>query len=199
MSLHEKIEPMVFRIEPVHKILYDHVLLKLSSDKVSESITFIEKVYKQFDPQSPFTYSFLDDQIDSFYRTEHRLVQMFNCFSFLAIFIACLGVYGMLSYSVEQRTREISIRKVLGANVSKIVRLVSREFLRCVVLANVVAWPVAYWAIHRWLRSFAYRANTGTTIFLLSAAITFVIYMMTVSHQSFRAAAANPVDSLRHE
>lgn len=198
-SLHNKILPLILRIEPEHRSLYDVVMIRLNPGDIHGTISYIEKTYKQFDPQFPFVYSFLDEQIDKFYRTEYKLLQIFNYFSFLAIFIACLGVFGMLSYTIENRTKEIGIRKVLGANMAGIVKLISKDFLKCVLLANIIAWPVAYWAMHHWLQSFAYRVDLEIKIFILSAIITLGIAAMTVGYQAIKAAAANPVDSLRYE
>jgi putative ABC transport system permease protein len=202
-SLHNKILPLILRIEPENSSYYAYlnnvVMIRLNPDDISQTISTIEKTYKRFDSQFPFVYSFLDEQIDGFYRTEHKLFQIFNYFSFLSVFIACLGVFGMLSYSIENRTKEIGIRKVLGANVAGIVKLISKDFIKCVLLANIIAWPVAYWAMDRWLHSFAYRVNLDVKLFILSAMITMGIALMTVGYQTIKAASANPVDSLRYE
>lgn len=198
-SLHNKILPLILRIEPDYKSLYKVVLIRINSDDISETISYIEKTYKQFDPRFPFVYFFLDEQIDRFYAREHKLLRIFNYFSFLAVFIACLGVFGMLSYTIENRTKEIGIRKVLGANVAGIIKLISKDFIKCVLLANIIAWPVAYWAMNNWLQSFAYRVDLEIKIFVLSAIITLGIASMTVGYQAIKAAAANPVDSLRYE
>lgn len=198
-SLHNKILPLILRIEPEHRFLYDVVMIRLNSDDIPGTISYIEKTYKQFDPQFPFVYSFLDERIDRFYRTEHKLFQIFNYFSFLAVFIACLGVFGMLSYTIQNRTKEIGIRKVLGANVAGIIKLISKDFIKCVLLANIIAWPVAYWAMNNWLQSFAYRANLDLKIFVLSAMITLGMAMITVGYRAIKAATTNPADSLRYE
>ena len=198
-SLHNKIQPLILRIEPEHRSLYDVVMIRLNSDDVPGTISDIEKTYKKFDPQFPFVFSFLDEQIDRFYRTEYKLLKIFNYFSFLAVFIACLGVFGVLSYSIENRTKEIGIRKVLGATVAGIVKLISKDFMKCVLLANIIAWPVAYWVMNNWLQSFAYRVNLDIKLFILAAMITLGIAMVTVSYQAIKAASANPVDSLRYE
>jgi putative ABC transport system permease protein len=198
-SLHDKIQPLVLRFEPVHKYLYDVILIRLSSENISPTISFIEKTFREFDPRSPFVYSFLDEEIDKFYRKEQKFVQTFNYFSFLAVLIACLGVFGMLSFSIEQKTKEIGIRKVLGAKVSGIVKLLSKELLKCVLLANIIAWPAAYWIMRSWLRSYAYRVNLGLSLFILSSAMILAIALLTVSYKALKAACANPVDSLRYE
>lgn len=198
-SLHDKILPLVLRIEPEYRLLYDTILIRLSSENVSPTLSYIEKTFREFDPQSPFVFSFLDEEIDKFYHKEKKFVQTFNYFSFLAVFVACLGVFGLLSYTIEQKTKEIGIRKVLGADVPKIVRLLTRELLKCVLLANIIAWPVAYWLMKGWLHSFAYRVNLGFEMFILSSTMTLLIAMITVSYKTVKAAKANPADSLRCE
>jgi putative ABC transport system permease protein len=133
------------------------------------------------------------------YRAEERLGKIFSAFSFLAIFIACLGLFGLASFTAEQRTKEIGIRKVLGASVSNIIFLLSKEFTRWVIVANLIAWPVAYLAMRRWLESFAYRVGITPWAFLLSAFMALVIAFLTVSFQAVKAALANPVDCIRYE
>ena len=124
---------------------------------------------------------------------------MVGIFSSLAIFVACLGLFGLISFSAEQRTKEIGIRKVLGASISGIVLLISKEFTRWVLAANIIAWPVAYFVMNKWLQNFAYRARIGIEYFVLSALLAFVIALITVSYQSVKAAMANPVDSIKYE
>jgi len=133
------------------------------------------------------------------YKKEDKLGEIFKYFTLLAIFIACLGLFGLASFTTEQRTKEIGIRKVLGASGPNIILLLSKEFTKCVLVASIIAWPIAYYAVNRWLQNFAYRININLWIFLLSAALAFVIVLFTVSFQVIRAAIANPVDSLRYE
>lgn len=133
------------------------------------------------------------------YRKEDKLGQIFKCFCFLAVFVACLGLFELASFTAEQRTKEIGVRKVLGASVAGIVLLLSREFTKWVLLANIFAWPLAYFALSRWLQNFAYRAAIGLWVFFLSAGLAFVIALMTVSCQAVKAALANPIDALRYE
>ena len=133
------------------------------------------------------------------YSSERKLGQMLVSFSGLAVFIACLGIFGLAAYTVERRTKEIGIRKVLGASVPRIIFLLSGGFTKWIVIANLISWPVAYYAMHKWLQSFAYRINLGIGIFILSGLAALCIALLTVSFQTVKAAAANPVDSLRYE
>ena len=133
------------------------------------------------------------------YNAEQKFGSIFGYFSSLAIFIACLGLFGLASFTVERKTKEIGIRKVLGANISNIINLLSKKFLFLVLLANITAWPAAYYFMNKWLQSFAYRIHIGISLFLLSGTITLLIALLTVSFQTIKAARANPVDSLRYE
>lgn len=128
-----------------------------------------------------------------------RLSRLFSIFTGIAIFIACLGLFGLASFTVEQRTKEIGIRKVLGASISGIVIILSKEYVKWIVLANVLAWPAAYVVMNQWLKNFAYRTDIGISTFFLSAVLALVIALLTVSYQSIKAALANPVESLRYE
>jgi putative ABC transport system permease protein len=150
-------------------------------------------------PGTPFEFSFLDRIYDDQYRNEERTGRVFTIFTFFALFVACLGLLGLASFAAEQRTKEIGIRKVLGASVPGILLMMSREFTRWVLLANITAWPIAYYIMHRWLQSFAYRSGIGWLVFILSGFIALAIALLTVSFQAVKAAVANPVESLRYE
>jgi putative ABC transport system permease protein len=147
----------------------------------------------------PFDFQFLDTQIDAMYKTEQRLGQLFNFFAILAIFIGCLGLYGLITFSIEQKIKEIGVRKVLGASISQIVYMLSKEIIICIVIANIVALPVSWYWMNKWLQDFAYRININWWAFVLSGGIALVIALATVSFQAVKAALANPVDSLRYE
>jgi len=133
------------------------------------------------------------------YKKEEKSGEIFKYFTLLAIFIACLGLFGLASFTAEQRTKEIGIRKVLGASVPNIILLLSKEFTKCVLVASIIALPIAYYVVNRWLQNFAYRTNINFWIFILAAALAFVIALSTVSFQAIRSAIANPVDALRFE
>lgn len=153
----------------------------------------------QIYPRDPFVYSFLDDDFDSLYRQEKQRGKVFLVFSVLAIFIACLGLFGLASFTAEQRTKEIGIRKVLGASVESIVRLLSKDFLKLVLLGNLLAWPMAYFMMQKWLGNFAYRVPINLDIFFIAGILALFIALATVSFQAVKAALANPADSIRTE
>jgi putative ABC transport system permease protein len=173
--------------------------VKISSENVPATIAHIEKTWMEFSPEFPFDFHFVDDLLDRIYQNEERLAKTIGYFAGLGIFIACLGLFGLAAFMAEQRTKEIGVRKVLGASVGGILLLLSKEFSKWVVMANVVAWPLAYFGMHKWLADFAYRTDIGVWPFVLSATLALAIAMTTVSYQSMRAATANPIDSLRYE
>jgi putative ABC transport system permease protein len=195
-SLHSEIEPLLLINAPS---LYRYILIKLDSGDIPGTLANIESTWKTFFPETPFEYHFLDEAYDRLYRTEQRMGTLFNYFTGLAIFISCLGLFGLASFMAEKRTKEIGIRKILGASVSGMVILLNREFIKWVLIANIVAWPVAYYAMSKWLQGFAYRTNMGVWNFALAALAAFAIAVATVSFQSLKAATANPADSLRYE
>jgi len=147
----------------------------------------------------PFNYTFLDEAFDQMYRTEQRVGNIFITFAILAIFIACLGLFGLSAFMAEQRTKEIGIRKVLGASVGNIVTMLSKDFLKLVLIAAVIAFPLAWWGMRTWLQDFAYRTEISWWIFALAGAVAVLIALATVSFQAVRAAVSNPVESLRSE
>lgn len=195
-SLHTEIEPLILMMDPRR---FYQTCIRINAENVSSTITFLESTWKKFVPSFPFEYSFLDERIDNLYRAENRMGKIFNYFTALAIFIACLGLFGMASFTAEQRTKEIGIRKTVGATVPNIVTLLSTEFTKLVLVSNIIAWPLAYFVMNRWLQSFAYQTKIKIWIFLVSASAALLIAGLTVSYQSIKAALANPVDSLRHE
>jgi len=197
-SLHHAIEPMVLINKPA---LFYNMVIRLAPNalRTEETIQYVETLWKKFAPDHPFIYSFLDERLNSLYHGEQLMGTIFRCFSGLTIFIACIGLLGMASFTAEQRTKEIGIRKVLGASVPGVVGLLMREFTKWVVLANLIAWPVAYYFMNKWLQNFAYRTGLSVWIFLLSGLAAFGIALLTVSYKSIKAATANPVDSLRYE
>ncbi|MCB0292482.1 MAG: FtsX-like permease family protein [Calditrichaeota bacterium] len=173
--------------------------VRIRPQNVPETVAYIEKTWASFIPYKPFEYFFLDDNYDALYRAEQRTGQLFTRFSLLAIFIACLGLFGLASFTTEQRTREIGIRKVLGASVPAIIFKLSREFTRWVLLANLIAWPLAWLAMRAWLEDFAYRITIGPAPFIAAGLIALVIALLTISYQAIKAALTNPADALRYE
>ncbi len=195
-SLHEEIQPLYFYLNPNRGL---QLSIKIQGGNIPEAIGFIGETIKKFSPRYPFEYRFFDDIFNTAYINEQRMERMFTVFSLIAIFIACMGVFGLSAFIAEQKRKEIGIRKVLGASVSKIVYLLSRDLVWLVLFANLIGWPVAYYAMNRWLQNFAYRTNISLGIFFLSALLTLMVSLGTVSFQAIKAALANPVDSLRYE
>ncbi len=195
-SLHQKIRPLAVVLDKGETAFLP---VRISAGDVSGSVGFIESEWKKFVPGKPFEYFFLDDDFNNLYESEQKTGEIFTVFSVLAIFIACLGLFGLAAFTAERRTKEIGIRKVLGASIPGIVVLLSREFTKWVLLANIIAWPLAYYFMNSWLQNFAYRIDMGWGIFLLSAVIALIIALFTVSFQAVKVAVANPVRALRSE
>lgn len=195
-SMKEQIEPLVIRIKP---FFYRVLSIRIHGSHISETMAEIESTWKQFAPGRPFEYSFIDQEYKKLYRTEERLSDLFLYFSALAIGIACLGLFGLAAYAAEQRTKEIGIRKILGASNPRLIALLSKEFTMLVLIANIVAWPAAYFFMQRWLEDFAYRTAITADVFILAAAAALIIAFLTVSGQALKAASSNPADVLKYE
>jgi len=176
-----------------------YLSIKIHSENITKTVSSIERVWDQFCSGWPFEFSFMDEAYDQMYKSEIRMNHLFRSFSALAIFLSCLGLFGLASFTAEQRTKEISIRKVLGASVPEIFILLSRGLSKWVLLANIIAWPAAYYFMNKWLQNFAYRIGLSVWVFILSGLAAFCIALFTVSYQSIKAATANPVKSLRYE
>jgi putative ABC transport system permease protein len=195
-SLRQAIEPMVFTWDGDQ---YPFFNIRIGPQRVTETVRFLEETWTSFVPDSPFTFNFLDDRIDAFYKQDRRTRSILGVFTILALFTACLGLVGLASFIAEKRTKEIGIRKVLGASTCRLVLMQSREFLVWVLAANAVAWPAAYLAVGKWLQGFAYRVSPGVTPALLAAAFSLLVAFLSVAHRAVRAATANPTGSLRYE
>jgi putative ABC transport system permease protein len=176
-----------------------NTVIRLSSTNMPHLVTQIERLYKDLAPGQPFDYTFMDEDFNNLYRTEHRMGVIAISFSSLAILIACLGLFGLAAYAAEQRTKEIGIRKVLGATVSNITAMLSKDFLKLVIVAAVIAFPLAWWVMHSWLQDFAYRTNISWWVFIMAGGVAALIAIVTVSFQTIKAAIMNPVKSLRTE
>jgi len=196
-SLHNEIRPIVFLL--YKNLPYFYMLAKIDSMKIPETIGFIESTIKQAAPDYVLDYFFLDEYFDQQYWREIRLKEILKYFTVLAVFISCLGMLGLVSFMAEQRTKEVAIRKVLGARNANIVGILSKEFLILVGIANLLAWPVSYYFLNKWINGYAFHTNIGWWIFVLSGVTALVIAFCTVSFQSLRAATADPIDSLRYE
>lgn len=195
-SLHESVGPLMMLVRPRS---FQYLSLRLKTGNTAETMAFVQRKWSALLPDKPFEYFFLDEDYDKQYQAEQRLGTVFSNFSILAIFIACFGLLGLASYAAEQRTKEIGIRKVLGASVSGIVGLLSKDFVKLVLVANLLAWPVAWYAMSHWLQGFAYRVDLGWWIFALAGGVALLIAVLTVSTQAIKAALANPVKALRYE
>ena len=196
LSMHWESGPFIFRIyRPWHRLVF----VKVEGRKIPEALASIEKAFKTYAPDYPFRYEFLDAAFNRQYTSESQLRRLFNLFSWLAIVVACLGLFGLASFTAEQKTKEIGIRKVLGATASSIVTLTIKDFFKWIVVANIIAWPVGYYLMSQWLKSFAYRIPIGVGVFVLAAGLTLLTAFATIIYQAMKAALANPVDSLRFE
>ena len=198
--LHYTIDPLVLELvdDKTENLPFQYLSIKINSADVPATISFIENKWKLFSSY-PFDFQFLDTQVDTMYKTEQRLGQLFNFFAVLAIFIGCLGLYGLITFSIEQKIKEIGVRKVLGASISQIVYMLSKEIIICIVIANIVALPVSWHWMNMWLQDFAYSIEISWWMFALAGGTALVIALVTVSFQAIKAATANPVDSLRYE
>ncbi|MCP4631621.1 MAG: FtsX-like permease family protein [candidate division Zixibacteria bacterium] len=199
-SLREKINPIILTMnQSAHPPRCRYICIRIKSENISNTIGYIGDGWKDIFPGIPFKYNFLDETIDNFYKVEMRIEKLFISFTFLAVFLSCLGLFGLASFMTEQRTKEICIRKILGAPVSDIIIMLTKEYSKWVLLANVIAWPIAYYFINKWLQNFAYHADISFWIFVISGTLALGMAIITVSFQAIKAAVANPVESLRYE
>ncbi|HVV05617.1 MAG TPA: ABC transporter permease [Puia sp.] len=200
-SLHQQIVPLVLAMTPpgTPGFHYNWVSIKIAGNNVPAGVAYLEKTWKKYMPQTPFEYTFLDDKFDELYRSEQRQGTLFTSFSGIAIFIACLGLLGLSAFAISQRIKEIGIRKVLGAGVGSIVALLSKDFLKLVAIAAIIAFPIAWYAMHNWLMDFAYRISIQWWIFIIAGILASAVALITISFQAIRAATAPPVKSLRTE
>jgi len=195
-SLHSEIDPMLFFMSPE---IYSNVMVRIAPGDIQSTIRNIKATWQHFAPNYPFEYGFLDASFDRLYRSEEQMGRIFSHFTFLAVFVSCLGLFGLAAYTAELRTKEIGIRKVFGASASNIVFMMSSTYTRWILLSNLIAWPAAYFFINQWLRTFAYRAQITVLTFALSAVLSIAVALITVSFQAFKAAVVDPIDSLRYE
>jgi putative ABC transport system permease protein len=196
-SLHLPVEPLTLRYGYPWSL--GRISLLLKSENIRSTISDLKKIWDKESPQRPFIYSFLDESFSRQYEKDAHFGKIFSLFSALAIFIACLGLFGLATFTAEQRTKEIGIRKVLGSSVTGIVTLISKDFIKLVAVAIVIAIPLTWWSMNQWLNDFAYRVQIGPGIFIVASLIAILVAVITISFQSVRAALANPVNSLRNE
>jgi len=199
-SLHVPIEPLILRLfKKSWNSYWGNVIIKTEKGQTKQALASMERVYKKFNPGFPFKYYFTDDEIMNNYKAEYTVSKLSRYFAFLAIFISCLGLFGLVTFTAEQKTKEIGIRKVLGASVTGIIGMLSKDFIKLVLIAAVIAFPVAWWMMHKWLNDFEYRVNIGWWVFVVAGVAALLIALLTISFQSIKAAIANPVKSLRTE
>ena len=195
-SLHSPLEPFVLEYSPSRT---NYMLVKVQGDSFQDVLTYMEGKFDEITPGNLFRYYFVDEVFNRNYAEETRALELFKAFSILALFVSCLGMFGLTVYSAEVRIKEIGIRKVLGASGSSIILLLSKKFVLWVLLANILAWPTAFLAMNKWLANFAYRVHIHVWTFVFSAALATLFALITVSYKAIRAAVSNPADSLRYE
>lgn len=197
VTLHLGIEPLVIRYD--NKYGYGTLFIKTVAGQTQDALSLIEKALHKYNPAYPLDYKFLDENFEKMYNSERVTGVLSNFFAAVAIMISCLGLFGLASFNAEQRSKEIGIRKVMGASVSRIVFLLSKDFIWLVLLGNIIAAPIAYLALQNWLNDFAYRVNMGAEVFLAAVIVSVIIAILTVSYRAIKAATANPVEALKYE
>jgi len=199
-SLHRDVRPMGYLLPAaIHSNRRPYLLVKMGSGETAENLAYLRKTWESFSPGLPFEFTFLDAKVEGLYQNDIKAGKIVSLFSFLAIFVSCLGLFGLAAFVAEQRTKEIGVRKVLGAGFSSILWLLTRQFVKWVVVANLIVWPVGYWAMNRWLQGFAFRTSVTVWIFLAGALAAVGIAVITVSSQVLKAAFSNPATSLKYE
>lgn len=196
VSLRTEIEPLILLLYPDD---CSSIIVRIRSENTAQTLEFMGGVWKRFSGDFEYDYRFLNERLDALYRSEQRVGSIITLFTILAVFISCLGLFGLASFMALRRTKEIGIRKVLGAKISSVVVLLIKEFSKWVIVANLIAWPLSYFVLDRWLQAFPYRTDIKLWLFLGTGLVTFLVAILTVSYQSIRAAIANPVESLRYE
>jgi putative ABC transport system permease protein len=195
-SFHQKIEPLVLHIFPAG---FNEFVVRIRPENTAATLSFLEQKWAKLAPNWPFDYKFLDDQFAKLYESEQAFGRLFGVFTGLSIFVACLGLFGLASFTAQQRTKEIGVRKVLGASVGSIVALLSKDFLKLVGIAFVLAAPLAWYFMGQWLQNFVYRVEMSWWVFAVAGLLALSIALFTISFQSIKAALTNPVRSLRNE
>jgi putative ABC transport system permease protein len=195
-GLQTVIEPLAIVWRPA---MFDHIILNVETLNLAAALASVQESWNRLYPAHPCDYYFLDASFNRQYLSEERLGRMLSVFTALGIVIACLGLFGLASFTVEQRTKEIGIRKVLGASGAEIMALLIKEFAQWVLLANLIAWPLTYVAMNRWIQNFAYRAPLGVGVFLAAAGAALAVALITISYQAAQAASADPVGALKYE
>ncbi|MEO8861113.1 MAG: FtsX-like permease family protein, partial [Ginsengibacter sp.] len=195
-SMRNKIKPAIFYN---HQKTYGNIYIKTTGKNLPKVIAATKEEWKKYNADFSFNYNFLDDQFKSLYESEQRTGLLFNLFAGIAIFISCLGLFGLAAYTAQVRTKEIGVRKVLGASVPGIIQLLAKDFVKLVLIAILIATPIAWYIMSTWLRDFAYKINISWMVFVIAGLVAIIIALITISFQSIKAANANPIKSLRSE
>lgn len=198
-SMHQKIVPIVLTMNPPSQQYYNNITIRVAGNNIAGTLAYLEKTWKTLLPETPFQFSFLNENFNKLYESEQKQGTLYIFFACIAIFIACLGLFGLSSFAITQRIKEIGVRKVLGANVGRIVTLLSKDFLKLVLIAALLAFPIAWFAMNNWLKDFAFRISIEWWVFILAGILASFIALLTVSVHAIKAANANPVNSLRSE
>ena len=177
----------------------NYISVKISSDQIPETLKFFEKTWEKLSSRYPLSFSFLDERIEARYQIEQKMGRSITYMAMIAVFLACMGIFGLSLFTVEEKTKEIGIRKILGATASSIVFILSKEFVRWVVVGALITFPIAWIVMNKWLQNFAYRTNIGFDAFAYALALSILVAFLAVSFQSIRAALGNPVNAIRHE
>jgi putative ABC transport system permease protein len=188
--------PIIFTLDHTQDAYFS---CQIRSENIPETLERIAQTYQRMFPGNPFSYFFLDEYFNRQYAADQHFGQVIILFAALAILVACLGLFGLVSFTASQRTKEIGVRKVLGASVRDILVLLNTDFLKPIVLANLIAWPLTWWGMHQWLQNYAFRTSISVWLFVLPSLLVLLIALLTISLQTLKAARANPVDSLRNE
>jgi len=196
-SLHNTVEPLIFRIRPSNRSGF--LFMRIDRENTANTIDAIKEIWNKHNPDLPLDYKFLNETIDVMYGAEQRMSKIFIYFALLAIFISCLGLFGLASFIAERRIKEISVRKVLGASVPGIVLLLTREFFKWIIIANFIAWPIGWYFMNNWLQNFVYRTEIYLWPFLLAGVFALAISVITVCSHTLKTAFSNPADSLKYE
>ncbi len=194
-SLHSEVKPLVITLTDN----FTYYVVRLGEGDLSSQIKYVENVWAEFSPQWPFEFFFLDKDLEQSYNNDKRLGKLINYFAVIAVFVACMGLFGLATYAAEKRVKEVGIRKVLGASSFSIVKLLSSDFTKLVLSANLIAWPIAYYVMSKWLEEFAFRISLGFEVFIVASITTLILAVITVSYQAMKAALSNPIDTLKYE
>ena len=196
-SLHTDVRPMIFF--PRRHYRTHNIVVRIETEDIPSTLAFLKSEWKAVAPSWTFQYHFIDEKLGNLYRSEKKLSDVSRLFACLAVVISCLGLFGLTSFSAEQKTKEIGVRKILGATVPKILMLLIGSFSKLILFANILAWPIAFIIVHGWLQNFSYRISIHVWIFVISGIFSFVFAVFTAGYKSILAATKNPVDSLRYE